>query len=118
MSKPFRKIVQDLQWLNFWIRHCCDQAEAKVREVNKLVRELGENGFVNETVILGSVIHHRYYAPQPGGSDSGQLVQAVLHVPHGYGVALWDTEDYAALNEVSQGLESEILPSICALRLV
>lgn len=47
-------------------------------EVNRLLGQLSKTGFVHETVLLGEIIHQRYYAPRPGGNDSGQLVQAAL----------------------------------------
>lgn len=107
MSKEFNEMVEHLKWLNFWIGHCRDQAEAKMGEVNRLLGQLGETGFVHETVVLGEVIHHRYYAPQAWGNDSGQLVQVALSVPGGIGVVLWDTEEYAELRDVPDGLKSE-----------
>jgi hypothetical protein len=97
MSKEFDEMVAHLKWLNFWIRHSCDQAEAKMAEVNRLLQQLAETGWVQETVILGAVIHQRYYAPLSGGHDSSQVVQAALCLPGGLGVVLWDSEDYTSL---------------------
>jgi len=110
MSKEFDEMVEYLKWLNFWIRHCRDQAEAKMGEVNRLLGQLGETGFVHETVVLGEVIHHRYYAPLSGGNDSGQLVQAALCVPGGLGVVLWDSEEYSQWRDIPEGLEAEARP--------
>ncbi|HEY7427185.1 MAG TPA: hypothetical protein VH682_23325 [Gemmataceae bacterium] len=107
MSERFRNITEYLKWLNFWIRHASDQADAKMREVNHLIRQLSVTGVVHDTVLLGPVIHRRYYAPQAGGSDSSQLAQAALCVPGGLGVILWDSEEYAELCEIAEGLESE-----------
>jgi len=107
MSKEFDEMVTHLKWLNFWIRHSCDQAEAKMAEVNRLLEQLAETGWVQETVILGAVIHQRYYAPLSGGHDSSQVIQAALCVPGGLGVVLWDSEDYTSLSEIPQGLEAE-----------
>jgi hypothetical protein len=109
MSETFRDRVAYLRWLTFWVRHACDQAEAKMGEVNHLIDQLGVTGFLHETVLLGPVIHHRSYAPRPGGSDSVQLAQAALCVPGGFGVILWDSEDYQELRETAEGLESEAL---------
>ena len=76
-------------------------------EVNRVLGQLGETGFVHETVVLGAVIYYRYYASQPGGNDSGQLVQAALSVAGGIGVVLWDSEEYAELQDVPDGLQVE-----------
>jgi hypothetical protein len=107
MSKEFDEMVEYLKWLNYWIQHCRDQAEAKMGEVNRLLGQLGETGFVHETVVLGEVIHHHYYAPRPGGNDSAQLVQAALCVPGGLGVVLWDSEEYSPWRDIPEGLAAE-----------
>jgi hypothetical protein len=62
----------------------------------------------NETVILGPVIHQRDYSPEEGGRSSGQLIQAVLRLPDGVGVAVWDTDHYDALKDVPDGLAFEV----------
>jgi hypothetical protein len=80
---------------------------AKMNEVNQLLGQLGKAGLVHETVVLGEVIHHRYYSPQREGHDSSQLVQAVLCLPGGIGVVLWDSEKNTELRDVSDSLESE-----------
>jgi hypothetical protein len=109
MSEQFRDRIAYLQWLSFWARHAGDLADAKIGEVNHLIGQLGVTGFLHETVLLGPVLHYRYYAPQPGGSDSGQLAQAALCVPGGFGVVLWDSEDYRQLCQTAEGLESEAM---------
>jgi hypothetical protein len=107
MNREFSKIVEHLKWLIFWIGHCRDQAEAKMNEVNQLLGQLGKAGLVHQTVVLGEVIHHCYYSPQPEGHDSSQLVQAALSLPVGIGVVLWDSEKYSELREDPETLESE-----------
>jgi hypothetical protein len=109
MSDKFRDLTNHLRWLTLWIRHAGDQAEAKMVEVNHLIGQLAATGFLHETVLLGPVIHRRYYAPRPGGSDSGQLAQAALCVPGGFGVVLCDSENYRQLSEMAEGLESEAM---------
>jgi hypothetical protein len=113
MSETFRDRVAYLRWLSFWVLHAGDQAEAKIAEVNHLIDQLGVTGLLHETVLLGPVLHHRYYAPRPGGSDSSQLAQAALCVPGGFGVVLWDSEDYQELGETAECLESEALMHFC-----
>jgi hypothetical protein len=107
MSKRFEEIVDRLRWLAYWGRHASDQADTKVSQVNALIRQLGEDGWVHPVAFLGAVIHERYYAPRPGGSESGQLVQAALLVPQGLGVVLWDSEASAELRRLPEGPEAE-----------
>jgi hypothetical protein len=109
MNERFEEMNEYLRRLSVWARHASDQAEAKIREVNTWARQLGELGFLNDTVILGPVILSRGYEPRPGGNDSGQLVQAALYVPRGFGVVYWDSEEYVELYPVVDTLESEAL---------
>ena len=68
---------------------------------------MAEAGWVNNLAILGPIIHHWAYEPRPWGWDSGPLAQAALLVPDGIGVVIWDSEDYAELCRVPDGLEAE-----------
>ncbi|HEY7157662.1 MAG TPA: hypothetical protein VH575_27145 [Gemmataceae bacterium] len=111
MSQEFDEMVAHLKWLNFRIGHSCDQAEAKMAEVNRLLEQLAQTGWLQETVILGEVIHQRYYVPSAGGHDSSQVVQAALCLPGDLGVVLWDSDDYTQLREIPQGLEAEARPA-------
>jgi hypothetical protein len=81
MNERFEEIKEYLRRLSVCARHASDEAEAKIRAVNTWVCQLGELGFLNDTVILGPVILSRGYEPRPGDNDSGQLVQAALCVP-------------------------------------
>jgi hypothetical protein len=45
--------------------------------------------------VLGPVVLARPYAAG-GPTTSGQVVQAVLTLPHGFGAVYWDTEDWVA----------------------
>ena len=104
MGRDFDDMIEHLKWLTFWIRHCRDQAEAKMREVNHLIWQLGKSGLLHEAVLLGEVVHTRYYTPQPGGHDSGRVAQAAQRVPGGIGAVLWDGEEYARLRDAPGGL--------------
>jgi hypothetical protein len=107
MSKPFDRIVGHFKRLTLGSRYAAGQAEAKVRQVNGLIRQLGETGRVSDTIILGPVIHVRAYSPGSGPSDSGQIVQGALAVPDGIGIVLWDSGDYAALSDKLEALEAQ-----------
>jgi hypothetical protein len=107
MNQALENVVEHLKWLNFWIGHCCDQAEAKVGEINRLIQQLAGMGLVRETVLLGEVIPQRYGGPVPGGPASGQLVQAALCVPGGVGVVRWDAEADAPWCPLPAGQEAK-----------
>ncbi len=107
MSEQFEAHLRALRSMNAFIRHNCEQAEAKVEEVNLLVRQLGETGLRDSAVFLGPVIAHLPYPPSSGRSDAGRVVLAMLHVPLGIGAAIWDSEAYCDLERIDNGLESE-----------
>jgi hypothetical protein len=65
-----------------------------MKELNPSFAELGKTACANRTVILGSVIYHRDYAPPRGVWDVSELVQAALLVPQGVGVVVWDCGEY------------------------
>ncbi len=58
--KQFQEMVERLKLLNFWARHAADQADAKMQEINRLLRQLAETGWIHETVILGPILHQRF----------------------------------------------------------
>jgi hypothetical protein len=91
--------------LTIWLHHTAEQAEAHVERADRLIRKLTDSGLLAEGVILGPIIHERGYTPGRGGSDSAQLIQAVLHLPKGLGVVLWDSEEYVQLEPQHDGLE-------------
>ena len=98
--------IQELRRLTQWIRHVSDQADAKIGAVNELIRDLGGLGWQYGVVILGAVIHEREYEPAPGGHTSTQFVQAAVFVPEGFGVVLWDSDDFVVRRERPGELEA------------
>ena len=107
MSKDVEEVLARLGWLHFWARHCCAQADAKLAEANRLIRQLAGGGLVQEAVILGEVIHPRYYPPAAHEDEPARVAQAALCVPGGIGVVLWGAEDYAQRCATPEGLERE-----------
>jgi len=107
MSKEVEEVLARLGWLHFWARHCCAQADAKMGEVNRLIRQLAGAGFVMETVFLGEVIHSRYYPPAAHEDEPARVAQAALCVPDGIGVVLWGAGAYARLCATPEGLRWE-----------
>ena len=88
------------------LRRQMEIAEAQACGVNCLVNAVWRMGLLPRTAYLGPVIHTRPYSPQLGGHDSGQVFQAALLIPGGVGVSIWDTEEFAELSAVPDGLES------------
>ncbi len=107
MSETLNEVFERLAWLHYWARHCCKQADAKMGEVNRLIRQLAEAGSVQETAFLGEVIHRRYHAPAAPEHDPAQVAQAALCVPGGIGVVLWGAGAHARLYTTTEGLERE-----------
>jgi hypothetical protein len=105
MSKEVEEVLARLGWLHFWARHCCAQADAKLVEVNRLIRQLAGAGFVQEAVFLGEVIHPHYYPPAAHEHGPAQVAQAALCVPGGIGAVLWGAGEYARLCATPEGLQ-------------
>jgi len=106
MSEP-PNIVSQLQELHLLICHYREQAEAKIVQVNQVIRCIGDSGLLYDTVICGPIILQRNYSPVRGGHDSGEVVQAVLHVPHGIGIVRWNSDELANVHDVPEALESQ-----------
>lgn len=104
MKSRIDEMAEQLASLNIQIRHDMEQAEAKAERVNQLVHELGETGVLTHQVLLG-VVFERAYDPESSTQDSGQVVQAALLVPEGFGVCLWDLVEFTTLRASPQGLE-------------
>ena len=107
MSKEVEEALARLGWLHFWARHCCAQADAKLAEANRLIRQLAGAWSLRETVILGEVMHPRYSPPAAHEGEPARVAQAALCVPGGIGVVLWGAEDYAQRCATPEGLERE-----------
>ncbi len=88
------------------LRRQMEVAEAQASGVNCLVNAVCRMGLLPQTCYLGPVIHTRPYCPQLGGHDSGQIFQSSLLVPGGLGTSIWDTEEFAELSAIPDGLES------------
>jgi hypothetical protein len=105
MKSRFDEMAEQLASLNLQIKHDIEQAEAKVERVNQLALELGRSGLLARQVILGVAFERPYDADSPL-QDSGQIIQAVLRIPEGLGVCVWDMEEFVALQSSAAGLES------------
>lgn len=101
------QIVKHLRSLNAQLTQGCDQADARMRDVNDQIHELARTGLINPTFYLGPIIHSRDYSPRPDGHDSRQIIQAALSIPNGIGAVFWDSDDYLHATVYPEGLESD-----------
>ena len=108
MSHNRKSLMRQLRNVCLVIRHQAEQTEAKVQQANALLHELKRNRVVQETVVVGPVLFIRRDAQTPDGSDTSQVVQAVLCMENGIGAAFWDSDLYTELSSVFGGLESEV----------
>lgn len=106
MSKSWEPLLQDLRNVCLAIRQQAQQTEAKVEHINVLLRELHRNGAVGDRVVVGPVLFTRAYPPVLGGSSTGEIIQAMLTLDGGIGVAFWDSEVHAELSRIDEGLDS------------
>jgi hypothetical protein len=88
-------------------RRAIEQAEARVEQINEVVRGLSEQGEVPRGIFLGKTIASPWDA-EAGRCNAGQVFQAVLLVPEGLGVSRLDAEMSDACTESSGGLEDEV----------
>jgi len=88
------------------LRRQMEVAEAQASGVNFLVNTVWRMGLMPRSAYLGPIIHTRPYSPKIGGHDSGQVYQSSLLVPGGIGASIWDTEEFAALADIPDGLEA------------
>lgn len=98
------QLADELGGISRQIRHCMDQAEGKVNQLHTVVGQIAATSLLTRTVWLGLCME-RCYDSSVGPHDSGQVVQAALLLPEGFGVCIWDTEEYCELTNSPEGLE-------------
>lgn len=108
MRRRWKANIRRLRHLGLVIGHRSEQAEAKVEDANIALRNLRRSKAIADIVVLGPILFARSYPPNPGRTDTGEIVQAVLWATEGIGAAFWDSELYADLAQVPDGRESEI----------
>src|SRR5690242_17042264 len=96
-------LTQELAALNSSIQRNKDDAEAVVGRIQPQLSELARSGLLRREVLLGTTML-RGYDPDQEPTDSGQVVQASLLLPEGFGVCLWDSERFAAAERSPEGL--------------
>ena len=107
MSGTVLNPFERLRTLLVEARRAIEQAEARVRQFNELVRGLAQQGEAPRGVFLGKNIASPWDA-KAGPCNAGHVIQAVLLVPEGLGVSRFDAEVYDACTGSSGGLEDEV----------
>lgn len=108
MANPFQNHIDRLRQLNLSLRVQLEQAEARVPGINDLINQLATIELVTETALLGLVIYEGHYSILTGPHDSGQIVQAALMIPGGFGVIYWDSEEFESFRNSPLENEAEL----------
>src|SRR5437899_2220314 len=95
---PFGQLRAHLDGITTWVWRSCEYADAELDGLNDRLRRLADTGLFETSVVYGQVVLTRPYAVG-GLTASGQAIQAVLTLPHGFGAVYWDTESWAELDE-------------------
>lgn len=109
MTDISRSVLGQLGQLSLSLRAQLDQAEAHVPNINALFARLAEVDRLNETIILGLVIYEGHYNILTGPHEMGQVVQAALMVPQGFGVICWDSAEYLIFRKNPPRTVAELL---------
>jgi len=100
--------LNKLQNINVIIRQQLEIAEAKIPELNRLLSQLAALKLLNDIALLGGVLISREYGAVAGITDSGQVLVAALVLPGGLGACVFDSEQYAMLDEFDGGRTAKL----------
>jgi len=104
-----QECLDQLRRINVDLRRQLELVEAVVPVANDLIRRLGPLDIAGERAVLGEVVFDRNYDPRFERPDSCQLFQAVVTIPGGFGVALWDLEQFLQFRNEAFNSERQIL---------
>ena len=85
--------IRQLQQLNVNLRQQLEVAEHHLPAINEQIRSLADLDIVAGIALLGTVVYDRAYG-HDGPIDSNQILQAAILIPQGFGVCMWDSEEY------------------------
>lgn len=95
MPRPLSEMIESLRALDLRLRRQLEEAETWVPQINQVVEQLRLLQLLDDSMLLGDIIHQSSYNPAYGPHDSCQLLQAAFGIGYGgLGVVLWDSEDY------------------------
>ncbi len=90
--------LEQLQQLNLVITRQCELSDAIIPEFNAVLDRLQTLRLIPETVILHGVMHQSSYNASEYRDDSAQIFEAALMMPGGFGIVIWDVEEYVTRN--------------------
>ena len=77
----------------------CEHADATLEGLNDRLNRLAATGILKDTVVLGPCVLARPYSVGFSPS-SGQVIQAALAFPGGFGAIYWDSEEMRDVHEI------------------
>ena len=107
MNERLRSEIEFLKALSVEIHRRAEVAELIVEQALPALNQLAAVQLTNRRLILGPVVLRRPYEVQREPAESGQVIQAALALPQGFGCVVWDSEDLAALEDTAQEYEAQ-----------
>jgi hypothetical protein len=104
MTDDLRNHLEQIKAFLLKAKHSAEQAEAKVEQLNGIIHQVAAARLVPREVFLGATAEQPYDS-ESGRDDTGQVIQAALLIPGGFGVCRFDTEEYCALQRECGGVE-------------
>lgn len=93
MNEEMNSPLERLSQLNLILRHQLEQAELRIPRINEQLAQFAAINLLPETILVGEILQSRAYNASGGPHDSGQVIQAGLHLPGGLGIIRWDSEE-------------------------
>ena len=93
-AADLRRGTETLAEMNLRLRRQLEVAEMLIPRLNEMLDQLHAIRLADSTVLAGRVIHQQPYLMSLGPQDSGQILQAALMLPGGFGVVVLDSEEY------------------------
>jgi hypothetical protein len=106
VSAQFNDYLEQLKNLNVETRRALERAELQIGSANQQLALLNATGLFSDQIVLGDLLLQRNYSARFGAKSDGQIIQAALALPGGFGAIFWDSEEFAALHQAPE-LESE-----------
>lgn len=100
-----------LERLNLQLQYVSECSEAELEGVNAQIRRLFENGLLERKILLGPIVFSRSNGVY-GCRESGEVIQAALEVPGGFGAIHWDSDMLASVQNDREEHERQAYGSV------
>lgn len=91
-------MIEELKNLNLQITRLAEYAEAVLPQLNAQLNRLHEVGLIAACLIRSDSVWQRPYNEGFTPAISGQVLQAVLIIPGGFGMLVLDSEDFVQMH--------------------